>query len=699
MSNLDTGRLQHLANVLRGLIFATVEAGQSGHPGGSSSKVEQILALLFGGVLAFDSLNPKNPGRDRVVWSAGHCTPGLYSALSLIYDSWERSGKKIDKKIHPVFSRDLANFRRAGGLQGHTESYSPLADYSTGPSGHGLSAAGAFALMHRSCGLPTKVWVLMGDAESEEGMTYEARNILATNGADNLIVLLDYNHFGIDGPIEEVVSTDYTKHWSALGWNVLEVDGHNVTELIKTYRAAESLKNGRPTVVIAHTIKGKEYGIKENTADSHGSPISHEEYVKAVMKLGFNIPGKIGEVKKDLEVIIDSLDKDDVEYIVSAMKENAKRIKKEKDLVKTMKKFLGDRPLVDPLKISRPKKLPPELIFKPGEKVSTRKAAGLWMEWFMKQTAFFYVGAGDVSKSVLTGGAEKVYGLISKNNPGGRGFRFGIAEQNMAMMATGLTADTLPGGFKPISMFGTFAVFSSMMSNAVRLAVINNYINPANKGFFVLLASHDGPETGEDGPTHQGLYWMSYFQALPGIKVYKPIDANETIEMLFTALEKGEPIAMSLTRTEVPVLNRENSEPKMSIQGAYIYKDFSGNGNAKKVLCVAGSYVLQNVLSLLPELEKVYDTKIVVVTSPELFEELKKENPKAAKKIFSEEDRKTTVVLHNGWAGFMYPFLLPENYPARAIGINTYLQSGKTDELYKMAKLDSESLKKRILSV
>jgi transketolase len=124
------------------------------------------------------------------------------------------------------------------------------------------------------------------------------------------------------------------------------------------------------------------------------------------------------------------------------------------------------------------------------------------------------------------------------------------------MMGAGMTMDILPGGYRPVSMFGTFAVFTTMMGNAIRLAVIGNQLNPDLKGFFIALASHDGPETGEDGPTHQGMYWMSLFNALPGIKVYKPLDANETIEMLFYALEKGEPIVLSVGRSEIPVLDR-----------------------------------------------------------------------------------------------------------------------------------------------
>ena len=293
MEGVDLKILERLAKVMRAFIFAAVEAGQSGHPGGSSSKTEQFLALVLSGLLPFDFLSPKNPGRDRLVWSAGHCTPALYGGLSLIYECLRRGGRQFSPAVvKAVFPQDLLRFRHADGPQGHAESYYPLCDVSTGPSGHGLSAAVGLAVAHKSCGLNTKVWVLMGDAETEEGMSYEARNLSATNSLNNLIVSLDYNHYGIDGPIEEVVSSPYLNHWLGLGWNVIEVDGHNLAELIYAYNlAAQGFENGKPTVVLSHTLKGKDYGSKENTAASHGTPIAHEEYVSVLKNLGFNVPG------------------------------------------------------------------------------------------------------------------------------------------------------------------------------------------------------------------------------------------------------------------------------------------------------------------------------------------------------------------------------------------------------------------------
>ncbi len=709
LPGIDIEKLNELARIMRGFIFATVEAARSGHPGGPSAKVEQLLGMVLGGSMAFDALDPKNSGRDRVVWSAGHCSPGLYAGLALIYESLRKAGVKFDaEKLKAILPEDLVKFRHPDGPQGHIENYNPLTDFATGPSGHGLSAAGGMAAVHKSCGLDTKVWVLMGDAESEEGMSYEARNLINSLGLSNLIVSLDYNHFGIDGNISEVISSPYINHWLGLGWNVIEIDGHNILECIYAYRkAAEGFGNNSPTVVLAHTIKGKCYGQKENTADSHGTPAKFEEYLSIMKNLGFNIPGVEKEVLKDIEVVKSQINTDLAKYVVERLEVLKNNLKSEKELLSVMEKTLVGRKLINPVSIKRPEVLPAELVFEPGTKVATRKATQVWFEWLMNQTAFFYAGTGDLSKSILIDKAEKVFGLISRENPLGRGVRFGIAEQNMAMWQAGLTVDRLPGDFAPISVFSSYAVFTSMMTNCVRLTLINNHLNPEHKGFFIMLAAHDGPETGEDGPTHQGLYWMSMFTAYPGIKVYKPMDANEAIEMLFYALEKGEPIALSVSRPDTVVLDRTVGKSKASdaMNGAYVFYDSqksqpkAGSPRAEKVvLVVSGSIPLVNTMEAVPELEKQgISVKVVAVTSPQLFEELRKNNPEKANEIFSDEDRKIAVTIHNGWKGFLYPFLLPADYEKRTIAIDTYLKSGNAKEVYELAGLTAEDIGEKVL--
>ena len=250
-----------------------------------------------------------------------------------------------------------------------------------------------------------------------------------------------------------------------------------------------------------------------------------------------------------------------------------------------------------------------------------------------------------------------------------------------------------------MTVFGSYGVFSPMMANAVRMTLINSDVNRAANAFFILLAAHDGPETGEDGPTHQGLFWMSLFTAYPGIKVYKPLDANETVEMLFHAALRGEPVAFSVVRPPVPVLKRGGDVPLAAeaVNGAYVFKPFRGTGRRKLVLAVSGGQVMANLLEALPEIEGKADVKIVAVTSPQLFEELRRSDPQKANAILSGEERQYVLTLHNGWRGFLYPFLLPADYSERTFGMDRFSRSGKPPEIYRHAGFDAEGLLEKVL--
>ena len=276
--------------------------------------------------------------------------------------------------------------------------------------------------------------------------------------------------------------------------------------------------------------------------------------------------------------------------------------------------------------------------------------------------------------------------------------RLGLAGE--PMMSAAISQDILPGGFRPMSAFATYGVFTPMMANAVRMTLINNAVNPHASSFFIMLAAHDGPETGEDGPTHHGLFWMSLFTAYPGIKVFKPLDANEAVEMLFYAAHRGEPVVFSAVRPSTPVLKRGGGVPPAieAINGAYVFKPFRENGKRKLVLAISGGQVMANVLEILPEIEDRVDVKIVAVTSPQLFEELRQHDPRKANGILSDEERQFVVTLHNGWRGFLYPFLLPADYPGRVFGIDAFSRSGKPSEIYEDAGFDPAGLRERIVS-
>jgi len=193
---------------------------------------------------------------------------------------------------------------------------------------------------------------------------------------------------------------------------------------------------------------------------------------------------------------------------------------------------------------------------------------------------------------------------------------------------------------------------------------------------------------------------MSLFNAYPGIKVYKPMDANETIEMLFHAAQRGEPVAFSVARPSTPVLKRGNgvAPAREAINGAYVFRPFRRNGKRKLVLVVCGGQVMANLLGVLPEIEETADVKIVAVTSPQLYEELRQRDPNKASEVLSDEERQYVVTFHNGWPGFLYPFLLPADYTKRAFGMDKFSRSGRPHEIYQHAGFDPAGLREKILS-
>ncbi|TRZ52718.1 hypothetical protein D4R99_02280 [bacterium] len=702
LPDIDEEKIASICRIVRGLLFSAIDKAKSGHPGGSSSKAEQLVTLLCSGAFHFDAELPKNPGRDRLVWSAGHCSPLAHSLVALVYETLRREDFEPSEDVRKniLYPEDLPRFRTFGGPSGHTESHYALQDASTGSSGHGLSAGLGLALLHKSCGLPLKTFVIMGDAETEEGMTYEARNLAANLNVSNLVVLLDSNDYGIDGPITEVMGVPLLNHWMALGWNVIEVDGHNIRELAYAYKIAEQgFLNDKPIVIISHTKKGKHYGEAEGSADSHGIPLSHEKYVWAMWELGFDVLLK--GIGSDIPKILSYFGKEEGKYFKERLDSSKKKVLPECELMELMEKALPEKPKTDHTLIVRPEEMPPELKFEEGVPKATRFATEAWFHWMMKKTGFFYVGTGDLSKSILTKKAEDTYGVITKENPLGRGIRFGIAEQNMAMMMVTMSQDILPGGRRPMTAFGSYGVFTSMMANSVRMGLVNNAMNPDAKSFFIMLAAHDGPETGEDGPTHHGLFWMSLFMAYPGIKVFKPLDANEAIEMLFYACERDEPVAFSVSRPNTPVFERGEKTgvppAREAINGAYVFKQYSENGNKKLPIAVAGGQMVANLIQALPRIEKKFDVKIIAVTSPELFEELRSRDPMKAWAIMSEHERAHVVVLHNGWPGFMNAFILPSNHKGRSLGIEKFLRSGRPEEVYLQAGFDPDGIADKIL--
>ena len=254
----------------RHIISMTGKAG-SGHPGGSLSAVEIVTALYFGWLRH----NPKDPrwsDRDRFILSKGHAAPLLYAALA-------ECGYFPVEKLSTL--RQLDSY-----LQGHTDrTVTPGVEMSAGSLGQGLSFAIGVALAGRLNSQEYMVYVLLGDGECDEGQVWEAAMAAAHFKLDNLVAIVDNNGQQIDGWNRDVMNLDpFNKKWQAFGWHVIEVDGHNLPQLIDAFNRAKLVK-GQPAVIIAHTIKGKGVSFMENNSDFHGKAPTAAEVEIALKEL------------------------------------------------------------------------------------------------------------------------------------------------------------------------------------------------------------------------------------------------------------------------------------------------------------------------------------------------------------------------------------------------------------------------------
>ena len=263
--------LKELAlQIRRDTLTALVHAG-SGHPGGALSMVEMLTVLYFH-EMNVDPANPKWEDRDRFILSKGHACPSYYTTLA-------HKG---------YFDRELLNTLRQPGsmLQGHPcMGKTPGVDMSTGSLGQGISVAAGMALYAKNKGKNYRVYSIIGDGESQEGQVWEAAMSAAHFGLDNLTVLLDANHLQIDGRVDDVMNIfPMCEKFAAFGWHTLEVDGHNMAELIEALEAAKAEKN-RPTFILCNTIKGKGVSFMENQAGWHGTPLPRNLYEIAMEEL------------------------------------------------------------------------------------------------------------------------------------------------------------------------------------------------------------------------------------------------------------------------------------------------------------------------------------------------------------------------------------------------------------------------------
>ena len=456
-------------------VRATSQAG-SGHPSTCCSAAD-IVAALFFSEMKFDPREPQKPDNDRFVLSKGHAAPLLYAA-------WAEAG---------LFARDeLLTLRQLGSdLEGHPTPRLPFVDVATGSLGQGLGAGVGIALNARRIRSDYRTYVLLGDGEIAEGSVWEAANVAAVDKLDSLCGISDINGFGQSGPTQWQHDIEtLASRWRAFGWHVIAVNGHELPELLDAFEAARQTR-GRPTMIVARTLKGKGVSIMENKSGWHG---------KALKKGG------------ELDAALAELEAQFVADDGPPLRPEPRR----------------------PVLRSAPK--PAALSgshYKLGDNVATREAYGAAIVRLAAGDERIVALDADVKNSTFSEKFEEAYPE--------RFYQTFIAEQAMIGIAMGLASR----GAIPFP--STFAAFLTRAYDFVRMAAIS--------GLNVKMAgSHAGVSIGEDGPSQMALEDLAMMRAQPNVAVVYPADGVSTERLVERMAYHQGPVYMRTTRPKTPVI-------------------------------------------------------------------------------------------------------------------------------------------------
>ena len=471
--------LKNIATRLRiDSVKSTSEAG-SGHPTSCCSAADLVAALFFA-EMRFDPYDPRNPVSDRFVLSKGHAAPILYAA-------WAEAG---------AFDRaELLKLRRIDSdLEGHPTPRLPFVDVATGSLGQGICAAVGIALNARRIKSDYRTYALIGDGESAEGSVWEAADVAATDGLDNLCGITDVNGLGQSRPTMWQHDMDaFARRWRAFGWHAVVIDGHDLNQILDAYEEARRTK-GQPTMILARTIKGKGVSFAEGKDGWHGRPF----------KKGDELDRALAELEKQLVPVPSSV-----------------------NLAQQIPKPAEPPPVEVP-----PKPMAPPS-YKLGEQVATREAYGTAIAKLGEADSRVVALDADVKNSTFSDKFEKALP--------DRFYENFIAEQIMIGASMGLAAR----GAIPFP--STFACFLSRAADFIRMAAISNV-------GIKMAGSHAGVSIGEDGPSQMALEDLAMCRTQPNITVLYPCDAVSTERLVGLAAYHPGPAYIRTSRPKTPVI-------------------------------------------------------------------------------------------------------------------------------------------------
>ena len=581
-------------DTIRALAMDAVEAARSGHPG-LPLAMAPVAYVLFAELLRHAPTDPGWPDRDRFVLSAGHGSALLYAALHL-------SGYDLPLD-------ELRRFRQWGSLTpGHPErGLTPGVETTTGPLGQGIGNAVGMAIAeaflrdrYGAARCDHRVYVLCSDGDLMEGVSAEAASLAGHLGLGRLIVIYDDNGITIDGSTELAFSTeDVTGRFRAYGWEVLSVGDANDLDAVRSALRFAAAHDDRPTLVRVRSTIGWPAPTKAGTAAAHGAPLGPQEARRTRELLGrapddeFAVPPAVRERFRDVV--------DRGEALAAGWREALAtwRIEDPGPAAEWERAWQG---------IAEPGLADAAPAFDPAAEpaIATRTAGGRALAAFAEFLPTMIGGSADLAsstKAVLPGGDAATF---ARGRPG-RTIAWGVREHAMGAAVNGLA---LHGGI--VRPFGaTFLVFSDYMRPAIRLSALMRL--PVAWVF-----THDSVGVGEDGPTHQPVEHLSSLRGIPGLTVFRPADAAETVEAWRVTIESlGGPVALLLSRQDLPVLDRAALAPATGLaRGGYVLLD---RPSAAITLVASGSEVaLALEASALLE-EEGLGARVVSMPSLELF--------------------------------------------------------------------------------
>lgn len=487
--------LTDAATLMRGYDLVSLCAAGSGHAGGTLS-IMDIAAALY---LKVADLDPANPGwadRDRIVWSTGHKAPSLYLALAFA-------------GFFPP--SDVVTLRKLGSpFQGHPHSLKlPGVELSTGSLGQGLSVAVGLAIAARLANRPYRTFCIMGDGEQQEGQVWEAAMEASHYSLDNLIGIVDFNRLQIDGPVAEVMNIEpLAEKYRSFGWDVLEIDGHDMMQIVDALQRAKA-GLGKPVLVIAETVKGKGVSFMENVPGWHGKAPNHDEMLRGLKELG------VEERIPHAELLA-----------------SAQRFQRAVDqrLESAMPRF--SRSYWWNADTSMKVKMEP-----------TRKGFGASLAEHGDDERIVALGL-DISGSITISDFH-----ANKPDRKRRWLSMGIAEQSATCVAAGLAKE----GRLPV--FGTYGTFAAAR-NLDQLRVSVCYPN-AN---VMVAGAHGGVSVGPDGATHQALEDLFAMCGLPNMVVVVPCDVVETRKATdYLLLKHVGPKYLRFAREATPIVTSQET--------------------------------------------------------------------------------------------------------------------------------------------